>query len=656
MEEAGADVSSEPGALGAALVDAGLATAVVGNADTVETDGDGVIHRPAAIAAIDGIGSIDEGEVRGEALLEPDGSEPFGIRADLDAMAEAVAAAAAAAELVVVDTGDTDRAAEYALVSSSAASDAARLRALARADELLARVAAEAQPGTLLLVVGMTPVTTEWALTPTVAWGAGVPPGTTLHSASTKREGLVTLTDVAPTILDALGVETPDGMIGQPFRFHEETPDLDALVEMDAHAASREGVYYPMAVTFIVVQALVYLLAVVVLSQGFGSRVRGPLRFAVLTFAAWPLATFVERAIPGIEDLGDGRQALVWVLAAAIAALAGRARRHPLSPLAWIAGTTRRPPRRRRRHRRQPAAVVGARVLTAHGRPVHRLRQHRLRRARRLRRGRRRAARALRATTRRGALDGGRDLRRRARRRHLADPRRRRRRRAHDGARLRAHDAGPQRPPAVVAMGRRSPPRATVAVLAVVIVVDLLRPEDARTHLGRFVTGVGDDDGTFIDTIQRKWSTNVRLFGRTIWTWMVPIAAAFAVYVLVIARGWRRLLPPGSALRAGVVGTLFAGIIGWLVNDSGVVVSALVFVYLGPYLTLLALDRDRTPVLLEAMPAEEHMRTRERAAARRCRDCRSRVQFRVRRAVRGRWRPATAPGTHDVHDGRGTPA
>ena len=86
---------------------------------------------------------------------------------------------------------------------------------------------------------------------------------------------------------------------------------------------------------------------------------------------------------------------------------------------------------------------------------------------------------------------------------------------------------------------------ATVAVLAVVITVDLLRPEDARTHLGRFVTGVGDDDGTFIDTIQRKWSTNVRLFGRTIWTWMVPIAAAFAVYVLVIARGWRRLLPPG---------------------------------------------------------------------------------------------------------------
>jgi hypothetical protein len=149
---------------------------------------------------------------------------------------------------------------------------------------------------------------------------------------------------------------------------------------------------------------------------------------------------------------------------------------------------------------------------------------------------------------------------------------------------------------------------ATVVVLGVVIAVDLLRPEDARTHLGRFVTGVGDDDGTFLTTIQRKWSTNVRLFGRTIWTWMVPIAMAFAVYVLVIARGWRRLLPPGSALRAGVVGTLFAGLLGWLVNDSGVVVSALVFVYLGPYLTLLALDRDRVPVLIEADSVDDRGR------------------------------------------------
>jgi hypothetical protein len=140
---------------------------------------------------------------------------------------------------------------------------------------------------------------------------------------------------------------------------------------------------------------------------------------------------------------------------------------------------------------------------------------------------------------------------------------------------------------------------ATVVVLGAVTLVDLARPAEDRTHLGRFVSDIGDDD-TFLTTIERKWSTNVRLLGRTIWTWMVPIAAAFMVYVLVIARGWQRLLPTGSALRAGVLGTLVAGLVGWLVNDSGVVVSALVFVYIGPYLTLLALRGPDEPRLLLA--------------------------------------------------------
>jgi hypothetical protein len=79
---------------------------------------------------------------------------------------------------------------------------------------------------------------------------------------------------------------------------------------------------------------------------------------------------------------------------------------------------------------------------------------------------------------------------------------------------------------------------------------------------------------------------------------MVPIAALFALYVLVVARGWRRLLPVGSAVRAAVIGTLATGVLGWLVNDSGVVVAALAFVYLGPLLTLLSLSRESEPPIL----------------------------------------------------------
>jgi hypothetical protein len=144
----------------------------------------------------------------------------------------------------------------------------------------------------------------------------------------------------------------------------------------------------------------------------------------------------------------------------------------------------------------------------------------------------------------------------------------------------------------------------TVAALAVAIGIDLLRAPEARSHLGRFVLASGDDQDTFWTTIDRKWSTNLRVLQRTIWTWMVPIVGVFALYVLVVARGWRRLLPEGSAVRAGVVGVLATGLLGWLVNDSGVVVAALAFVYVGPLLTLLALaPGDRRPHLLGARPA-----------------------------------------------------
>jgi hypothetical protein len=61
----------------------------------------------------------------------------------------------------------------------------------------------------------------------------------------------------------------------------------------------------------------------------------------------------------------------------------------------------------------------------------------------------------------------------------------------------------------------------------------------------------------------------------------------------VVQRGWERDMPKGSALRAGVAAALLCGLLGFAVNDSGTVVTALVFVYLGPFITLLALDRGR---------------------------------------------------------------
>jgi hypothetical protein len=602
VRSAGAHVSSTPGALGDALATAGLDTAVVSNADSVTSDGSPVAYRPAALAAVDGAGAVDTGTVAPEDLLAADPSEPYGLRADVDGYLDATTGALERSSFVVVDLGDTNRAAWHRRVASRDAAEGARQRALARVDDYLARLVPDLDPGTLLLVVGVRPPTGEWDLTPTVAYGAGVVPGS-LHSPSTKREGLVTLTDIAPTVLDALGVDTPGGMVGHPLRYRTEPFDTDGLRRLNDLAVSREDVYYPMALTFICVQVLAYVFAVVVLSQGAGGATRRTgraLRLLVLTFAAWPLATFVERGIPGIERAGAARQLLVWVLAAGVALAASRVRRHPLAPLSWIAGST--------------AALLIVDVATGANLQMASVLGYSPHTAARYEGFGNTAFAVLAACA--VVLAAA----------HVAYAPRRREAIVTAGALLAVvlladvwptlgADVGgiltmvPVFGLLMVALSGRAVSwrtvglfaGATLLVLAAVTTVDLLRPEDARSHLGRFVAGAFAGDGTFLTTIERKWSTNLRLFGRTVWTWMVPLTAAFVLYVLVVARGWQRLLPAGSALRAGVVGTIMAGLLGWLVNDSGVVVSGLVFVFVGPYLTLLALDHTHgEPELLGA--------------------------------------------------------
>ena len=146
---------------------------------------------------------------------------------------------------------------------------------------------------------------------------------------------------------------------------------------------------------------------------------------------------------------------------------------------------------------------------------------------------------------------------------------------------------------------------ATAVVLAVAVGVDLLRSPSERSHLANFVLASSDDGSNLFDTLTRRWSANVQIFGKSVWTWMVPIIAVLGVYVLVIARGWRRLLPAGSPLRAGVMGLFAASVLGWLVNDSGVVVTALFLVFIGPYLTLVVVaDRFGGPQVLDPAPVD----------------------------------------------------
>lgn len=596
---------SDPGALGDALHAAGKRTGVVGTSDTglLGDDPAAGLQRPGPIALADGSGSVDYGAV-GKSLLRRDATHPFGVRVDSDRFVSESIRAVGRADVTLLDTGDLDRTFAIKADTDEAQFEVLRVRALRETDAILGRVVAALPPGTLLMVTAIRPATGQWALTPTVLAGPGVRHGY-LASPSTRRLGLVTLTDLAPTVLHAFGLETAKGMIGHPLGYTARTggADLRRLRDLNDLAGYRERIYLPLTKGYVIFQTIVYLLTILLFSSRGGvGRARGAIEWIVLAVAAWPLATFVFRAIPHAWLLGPFGGPLAMLVDLAIVSLARRARAHAMSPLSWILfGTS--------------GLIVLDLATGAHLQQSSILGYSPHTAARFTGIGN--AAFAALAST--AVLWSAIHVQFAPRRREallgaaafcavvfVAD-----------GAPMLGSDVGgiltlaPVFGLLLFAMsGRRIRLRtllitgaSTVALLAVATGVDLLRPADSRTHLGRLVAEIGKGgDNTALTTIGRKLSTNIRVFAGSFWTWIVPVIAIVLLFFLVVQRGWESDLHKGSALRAGVVAALLCGLLGFAVNDSGTVVTALVFVYLGPFITLLALQRGDQISPKEAVP------------------------------------------------------
>lgn len=600
-------VPSDAGALGDTLHKVGMHTAVVGTSDVgnVAQDSNAGLARPAVVALADSAGSVDFGTV-GHELLVRDPFAPSGVRADRAQFRRSAAVAIALADVTVLDPGEMDRVFASKTEVASSQFEVLRRRAIRRTDEILGDVALGAPSGTLLIVTSVRPPTGTWELTPTVISGAGVVRGY-LSSPSTRRPGLITITDLTPTILAAVGVKPPAGMIGHALRVRtSSTVNLSRFRDLNKVASYRERLYLPLSKGYVLVQALVYLLVILLFSTRSGvGRSRAALEWTVLAIAAFPLATFAFRAVPDAWILGPLGGAVVLGIDLAMVSWARRCRRHALSPLAWILFTT--------------LAVITLDVSTG----------ARLQQASILGYSPHTAARFTGIGNAAFAVLAVCTVLWAAIHVHYSP------RRGEalfsatlvcvvvlvvDGAPMLGADVGGIVTLApvfglllFVLSGRRLGVRAVatsgavmVALLALATGLDLARPAKERSHLGRFVSNLGRDNSTLTRTIGRKLSTNVRVSTGSFWTWVVPIIAITLLFFLVVEHGWERDIPPGTALRVGVVASILAGLVGFAVNDSGSVVTALVFVEIGPFITLLALGRQDVPRILTRDPSEGH--------------------------------------------------
>jgi hypothetical protein len=227
----------------------------------------------------------------------------------------------------------------------------ARATALQRVDrevgQLRAAVSSVDHGDTLVLLAGISEVNDgRPQLHVGMASGPGFDSTGWLTSSSTGRAPFVQLIDLAPTALQALGLQQPASMNGQPMRSSGSRPELSkAVAELDAVNTAATVHYRNTGVLFwtlVLVSSALVVLGMLVLGgvPGRATRARPggrrPLRVLAVAAAALPIATYLAGLVPW-ERTGAPVPVLIAALVGAdvvvaAVALLGPWRRHRLGP------------------------------------------------------------------------------------------------------------------------------------------------------------------------------------------------------------------------------------------------------------------------------------------------------------------------------------
>ena len=589
------------GALGDALAGAGFHRAVIANGDgsapVITADS---YRRHAVAALMGGDGRVPAGRVD-PGLLRHDAGAPFGVRLDEGAVTTAFDSVWQDRSVVLVEASDLVRADAVRSSVSPGQRDVVLAQAMAATDRLVGALLARVDLARdAVMVVGPAHSATRIGLTVAALHGPGVDAGL-LRSGTTRRAGFVQLVDVAPTILGRLGISQPDFMEGRQFETVAAGTSLSSrtasLARADHAAAFRDDQTPLVAKAYVwsTIALVVAAAAVLGLARG-GSRI---LEWAALALLVFLPLTYVAGLVR-FDDLGAGPYWLSLVLSSIVVGGALTfLRRHSLDPVLGALGFTvvllsldivlggrlqfntvfGYSPIAAGRF--QGMGNLAYAMYAAAGILLAGLLAHRVG-----------ARNASAATTTRAAsiaslgvvaivvvVDGlpiwGADV---------------------GGVLSLVPAAGIF---AMVLLGLRVRWRvlaawmgAAVVAVAGVGLLDLSRPPDRRTHLGRLLEKIGTGDfAGFATVIERKLHENLSVL-TSFWLVLVPVTFALLAF-LAFARPRRLGMLQSSIpeLRASFAGFAVVVVLGFALNDSGVALPAMMFGVLDATLVYLAARR-----------------------------------------------------------------
>ncbi|MDP1809215.1 MAG: hypothetical protein Q8L35_06740 [Actinomycetota bacterium] len=338
------------GLLATALHRRGLNIAAFGNADAVDTrDKAYIFGREVALIGVDENGAPPPGETSGRILAgisSRRAKRASGLRTDYERLLAAIEQYARPG-LIVIETGDTRRADMSGLSLDRSRAWLLKKTAIRNADRFIGRVARRLDfSRDLLIVVAPSPPlkrdgSVGRGLTPIIVAGKGIKPGQ-LSSPSTRRAGLVTSTDIAPTLADYFSLKLGDGSIGRPIT---SLPGEAAFSQMAAlahdHLLAEEmskGIILSYSYAEGVLLALIVL--GLILAPGPLSRAYQAVRLALLLILSLPLGIFIGPLLPFSFSAKPVYVGTILVVALSFAIIAWLLPERTLSPLIFLTGTT----------------------------------------------------------------------------------------------------------------------------------------------------------------------------------------------------------------------------------------------------------------------------------------------------------------------------
>lgn len=486
----------------------------------------------------------------------------------------------------------------------------ARDRALTSIDGRLRALVERLPAGSSLMVVGVSMDSGSSRLTAALSGEVTeegfTGPGGYLASDSTRRRGLVALTDTTPTVLTSLGLRATEPTSGRAWHVAHRPADtreaVARLVDFNT-AAVVVGAAIPGFFSGLVAfQILIYAAAALALHRyGTGHRgkratVLSVTRTVALASAAFPVASYLANLIPWWASSAPGVALLACVLAADAAvvalAVAGPWRRGILGPMTVVAGATTAVlfadlcfgANLQMNSPTGYSPIVGGRfygigniafatfatgMLMAVAGVSHEL----------VVRGRRRTALVVTLVVGTAVvlIVGWPGL-------------------GTDFGGVIALVPGLAVTSMMIAGARVTPGRlvlvgaTAVAAIGAMSWLDHLRPPHRRSHLGAFAAQVADGEAGTV--LSRKLGAMLGTLGNWQLTLLAACALVFLFAVLNRPTSWRigslqRAYEYAPALRAGLTGSLVTALVGFAVNDSGVAIPAIALTVAVP-LTLSA--------------------------------------------------------------------